>query len=659
MKKNREVICAFAAWVLSACFFMSCFMIPGLAEKINSLGNSNMLVYGMSLILFCLLFVVGMGIAHRHEVAGKTFPENVKARKTVFWLMLFIQIPFWLLCISGETEQLGSVAAKYGWHTQPAVIAAFLFLAELAIFFWACQNVCFPEKDGEWIIRLVYAALVLLVFYSMYTPNIFGRGELSDAYHGHAYFNSVYNIYQGMPYTHNVTSIYGHYGLFFKIPMELVHGDFKAFVAMVAGIGAFAHICAFLILELLVKSRVLRVLGALAVTFPVLGMRGGFYWQVWPHRVIFPMLLFLYGAWILKKELCNFWTAVGGYLICLLAILWNTETGLILTVAWAGMLISRFLSVGKIKIRRLLWLSFAQFAGMAGAVFGAYGTVNLYNILKHSPANSFEDFLIPLLSGSYMTGVLHLDMPTEPNAYMAVITLFLTGVAMGIAGWFGDKEKRRWETDLVFLLSVGALGCLVYYMNRPSYHNLDCISLSAVLLAAYLAQYGMDFVRKNGWENIARSTFYEAMRGGIGLICAASVLAMGTGNVLQFSQNSQIKENFHNTAEFEDFAQQVAAVVPANTHAFGLNVAEVYSMLHWSTQCFTMDFSDMAVRPDSLKELKEQLETEDAPAVFTNKSSLGIWQRNDPETYQWFCDTYKLNNRFSFYNEEFRYFTKR
>ena len=52
MKKNREVICAFAAWVLSACFFMSCFMIPGLAEKINSLGNSNMLVYGMSLILF-------------------------------------------------------------------------------------------------------------------------------------------------------------------------------------------------------------------------------------------------------------------------------------------------------------------------------------------------------------------------------------------------------------------------------------------------------------------------------------------------------------------------------------------------------------------------------------------------------------------------------
>lgn len=84
MKKNREVICAFAAWVLSACFFMSCFMIPGLAEKINSLGNSNMLVYGMSLILFCLLFAAGMGIAHRHEVAGKTFRRMSKPEKQHF-----------------------------------------------------------------------------------------------------------------------------------------------------------------------------------------------------------------------------------------------------------------------------------------------------------------------------------------------------------------------------------------------------------------------------------------------------------------------------------------------------------------------------------------------------------------------------------------------
>lgn len=77
---------------------------------------------------------------------------------------------------------------------------------------------------------------------------------MSDSYHGHAYFNSVYNIYQGMPYTHNVTSIYGHYALFFKIPLKLFHGDFRAFVMMLAVVGTLAHVCAFLTLQLLVES---------------------------------------------------------------------------------------------------------------------------------------------------------------------------------------------------------------------------------------------------------------------------------------------------------------------------------------------------------------------------------------------------------------------
>lgn len=659
MKKNREIICGLTAWVLTVCFFLSCLLIPGLSERISAYGNINILVYGMTLVLFCILFLAGMAWSTSRRNNSQGLTESPVAKKAALVILLGSQLPFWIVCVTRETEQVGTVSMKYGWHTQPLAVMILLFLAELAVFFWLYENLSLTEKKGEWIVWLTYAALVILIFYCMYTPNIYGRGEQGDNYHAHAYFNSVYNVYQGVPYTHNVTSIYGHYGLFFKIPMKLVHGDFRAFVLMMAGLGALTYIGAFLVLQMLVRSRILRVVAAFALAFPVLGMRGGYYWQVWPHRVLFPVLLLLYGTVILKKKRSNLLTATGGYLICLLAILWNTETGLLLTVSWAGLYISRLLSRKKWKIKELLFSIGAQLAGMLLAFVGAYGIVNLYNLSKHSPMNSVRDFLIPLLSDGYMTDILHLDLPTYPSAYMAVITLFLTGVALGIAGWFGDKEEHRWETDLIFMLSVGALGCLVYYMNRPSYHNLDCISISAVLLAAYLAQHGLDFVKNNGWKNIARITFYEVVRGGIGIICAASVLAMGTGTILQFSQNSKIKENFHNTAEFEDFAQQVAAVVPANTHGFGLNVAEVYSMLHWSTQCFTMDFSDMAVRPDSLKELKEQLETEDAPAVFTNKSSLGIWKRNDPETYQWFCDNYKLNETFPFYNEEFRYFTKR
>ena len=80
------------------------------------------------------------------------------------------------------------------------------------------------------MVWLIYAVLTILIFYCMDTPNIFGRAEAGDHFHAHAYYNSVYNVYQGLPYTDTMTSIYGHYGLLFKIPMKLVGGGFPVFV---------------------------------------------------------------------------------------------------------------------------------------------------------------------------------------------------------------------------------------------------------------------------------------------------------------------------------------------------------------------------------------------------------------------------------------------
>ena len=138
---------------------------------------------------------------------------------------------------------------------------------------------------------------------------------------------------------------------------------------------------------------------------------------------------------------------------------------------------------------------------MAGAVFGAYGTVKSLYILKHSQANSFEDFLIPLLSGSYMTGVLHLDMPTEPNAYSGSDHTVSDRNGSGNDRLVQWKKRHCWQKEFLFLLSVGSLGCLVYYINRPAYHNLDCITMPAVIMAAYWGQKGIKFIKNEEWKS--------------------------------------------------------------------------------------------------------------------------------------------------------------
>ncbi len=217
------------------------------------------------------------------------------------------------------------------------------------------------------------------------------------------------------------------------------------------------------------------------------------------------MILLLYGAVILKKNYRGFISTAVGYLICLLAVLWNTETGIFLAISWAAMYVSRYFSENQMKIGKLLINTAAHSVGIVFSILGAYGVVNLYNVLKHSPVNSLEDFLVPLLSSNYMEGVLHLDMPLYPCAYMAVITLFLMGTSVGLSGWFQKEKRQCWKRELVFLLRVGALGCMVYYMNRPAYHNLDCIALPAVILSAYFGQHGLAFIRnkeqKEFWEN--------------------------------------------------------------------------------------------------------------------------------------------------------------
>lgn len=567
-----------------------------------------------------------------------------------------------LWSIFSDTGTVGSHQPTGQWKSACLcyhVIDILLFLAELVVFFRVYANIQIREEKNDWMVWLIYTVLTILIFYCMDTPNIFGRSEAGDHFHAHAYYNSVYNVYQGLPYTDTMTSIYGHYGLLFKIPMKLVGGDFRMFVLMIAALGTLAHVCAFLVLELAVESRILRALGAVAAAFPILGMRGGYYWQVWPHRMIFPMILLLYAAILMKKQWWNRWTGLAGYLICLLAILWNTETGVILAVAWMALYISRCLAGGEWRIGRLTRTVPVHAICVTVSFFGAYGLVNLYNLSKHSPANTLGEFLIPLLSDSYMVDILHLDLPMYPSAYMGVIVLFLIGTVMGISTWFYPKQKNEGQVQLFFFLSISALGRMTYYVNRPSYHNLDCVSLSAVILLAYLGQRGMTFVKERKWKHWEEMDLAGVVNGTLGLACAAAVLAMSTGTVLQFSQNSKIKENYHNVGELEAFVQEIAEVVPENTHGFGLNVAEIYSLLHWNTQCFTMDFSDMAVIPESLQELQEQLTEADAPYVFTSRSSLPIWERNDPETYQWFSETYELDQTFPYYEEEFQFYRKK
>lgn len=662
MERKREIICGSAALLISAVFFVCCLRVQSLAEIISSYGNINILVYGMTLVLFCLVFAAGMLLFSRCEENRMVILEEMAVKKGVLFILLIGQITFYIIMISREAQGVGSVAYKYGWHTQPLLFTTVLLVAELTVFFWFYKRWTVSGKEADWMVWLVYTVLTVLILYCMYTPNIFGRDEWGDWYHAHAYFNSIYNVHWGMPYTDEITSIYGHYALFWKIPMKLIGGDFRKFVFLMAVLGAITHLLSFLVLEQLVKSRLLRILGAIAISFPVLGMRGGFYWQVWPHRMIFPSLFLLYVIWMVKRNKMGWKTALGGYSICLLAIIWNTETGIILAISWAGLYVCRILSNQNFTWKKLLGSIVIHGVCVIFSFLGAFGVVNLYNILKHSPANTLREFLIPLVSDNYMTNVLHLDIPLYPSAYMPEIVLFLIGIVMGISGWkwFCKSEcSVCWQTYFVFFMSVSALGRLVYYINRPAYHNLDCCHFSAVILMAYLGEKALVFLKNQKWKEIVEGSFYKMIRTMVGTVCVVVLVTLSTGTILQFSQNSYIKKNFHNVEEMDQFSQAVAAQIPANTFAFGMNVTELYSWLHWNTQYYSIDFCDLSVASQGATRLINTLREKNIEQLLTTQNSLPLLERYNPEGYQWFRETYTMEKTFPVHTEEYVYYVKK
>ncbi|MCF0132403.1 MAG: hypothetical protein HUJ72_00910 [Blautia sp.] len=637
MRKNQDIVSTGIALLFSALFFALCMNVPALSQAIRSKGNINILVYAGTLVLFCCVFV-----ACRAILSGKVLPVESTGFKA-FTAFLLVAMQGVLLAISTalETKQSSGVAYKYSWHTQPFVFLLAAAILEVVIFIRLYRRLEGTAREKDWLIYCLYILLTVLVIYNMYTPNIFGRNYWSDSYHGYAYYNSIFNVYMGKPYTAELSSIYGHYALFWKIPMKLLGGDYFKFVFLLAVLTGIVHACAFFVLHCTVKSQLIRALGAIAITFPVLGMRGGYYWQLWPHRMVWAMIVLVYVVITFQKGCFRWPWTVLGYALGSLAILWNTETGLVLAIAYAAVHICRYLSDERYSLLQVFSAAMLHFAAIAAAFFGAYGMVNLYNRMAGGGANTIREFMIPLLSETFVTDTLQIDLLMIPSAYMFVMGLFLVGTAVGICSWRWFSPELTWKPRVIFFLSISALGRMVYYMNRAAYHNLECVFLSAVLLLAILAENGLQVLSLKKPGELLRQPFVKMVRGCAGVVSLIVILLLASGMVLQFGENSYIRENLHNRAEIEALVDSVRTHVPENTHAFGYEIPEIYSMLGWDPHYYTIDFCDMAQSRDSGVYLMEQIRKDAPPAVFTTDRSLGTLKHFSEESYNWFLENYE------------------
>ncbi|MCH1981892.1 hypothetical protein MCG98_04810 [Ruminococcus sp. OA3] len=656
--EENSLFSGILAALTAAVFFTACLKIPALSAFISSAGNINLIVFAGTVILFCLSFLLFYRI---FCFRACSFLQHRAVRFLCFTLFSIGTLLFLTVSFLMEGNLTGGVSYKYIWHNLPLLLVIVLALIACLVFFsvWHFQDV--PVRT--WIMVLFYSGLTMLMTYTFYTPNIFGRSQAADTAHGHAYFNSVYNVFHGSAYTESTTSIYGHYALFYKIPLKILGGNFLDFMLITALIGGLCFLCSFLTLHLMVENTVIRILGCIAMTLPILSMRGGYYWQVWPHRILFPAVLLLFGAFCLRMNRLNRPTCVLGYVLCLAGVVWNTESGMICAVAWAGLWILRYFVLKTQSTLSLIKTAVFHCAAVGGVFLGAYGLVNLYNILQHSPANSLREFLFPLMSSSYMTDLLHLDLPLYPAAYMGVLLLFFIAAAWGISSMRCFQICAPSSIPVLpvfsFFLSVISLGQITYFMNRPAYHNLDICHIQAVLCLCMLADHTLPQLQVFSLRRLMKNSFAQLGKISFCALSLSVLLMLTLGTMIQYAYNSDIRKNYHDMTEFQGFADTIAAEIPPHTYGFGVSVSEIYSLLGWSTNCFTLDFTDLSVRPQVADYVIQDIQDKKVTQVFTGQATIEKMESFAPGAASWFHDHFILEKEYNFGGSTFRYFVAR
>ena len=652
-----KIAAFFGAFLLSAGLAAVCLWTPTVSEWIAKKGNVNLLVYALFLISFCLFyFCLYAWLNRKHSVCRQAslpafLAVTALTAGTVLFLIRMMQL---------EGGIYGGVSDRYVWHKLPLWLVLGFLAAEMILVLWCVREGTVHLPDQA--MYLLYGTFTVLAGYTCYTPAVFNYGA-SNRLHTNAYYNSIYNVMHGAPYTEYTTSIYGHYGILYRWPLKLLGGDFVDFILLNTVLLALCFLAMFWALHLLVRNNLLRVLGTVAMTFPYLTMRGGYYWQLWPHRILFMSLLIAYTAWCVRARRLNRITCILGYGISMLAAVWNTESGVFCAVAWAAFWILKYLCEKKWRPGGILLAAVSHGAGVVFSFAGAWGAVNVYNVFHGGSVNSIREFLFPLMTTSYMDDLLRVDLPRFPSAYMPVLGLLCLSVAWGISHMKpfdrGESESGHLVPCTAFFAGVLTLGQMSYFMNRASYHNLDIVHLPAVLLMCLLAERGMGFLKRFRVREYRKYTLPELVQGAFSAVTLGLLVALCTGTAVQYGFNTDIKTQFHNKTDIHDFAAHIAANIPENTYAFGIGVAELYSMLRWDTGCYTLDFADLSVRPQVADYVINDIREKDLPGFLVGENTAKKFREFASDQNQWLEEHYEVSQEFEFNGAVLQYYTKK
>ena len=427
---------------------------------------SDVQIYALSLIFItlCFYFISVKNISFIEKLYN-TFIHDEKNR-----ILIYLIILIFIVSLSNTFIEL-----KEWNYLQFLNLNIFKIRSELFI-----NNNILP-----FIIEIILTAFLLYILISLSNNYlaiflsivaviliIYGKFQVAiiDTHHHTAHFNSVFMVYNHIPYSKNMYSILGHYALLMQPFFKVFGLNVKTYALLMSILCGISALCVIITTFLLIKSSFFRILGILITFFIYFTMEYNYY-AVVPLRIFFPSIMILYTAIIGNRK--NILLTIIGYFIVSLSILWNAETGL---VCLASLFISNIYAYcydltfkdKKLYYNILLFIIFS-----ICSLLIAYLILNICNIyLLGGEKQNIKDLLFPLITGQ--VNYTEIKIKKLFNYWFIVVFIFLTTFIYYIKNMriFNNGDiKLKYYIPSIIYISVCALGVYAYAINRTAFFN--------------------------------------------------------------------------------------------------------------------------------------------------------------------------------------------
>lgn len=350
------------------------------------------------------------------------------------------------------------------------------------------------RRERSRLVTAVLAALAGLLLAGILFFTIIGPEHIRNIPIFHASFNAVfYSVVQvcfGRALLVDFVNQYGLYPHFLEPILGLVGLGVYSFTTLMGLLSCVAYACFYRFLARETDDEILAFLGlATMVFFGYAASRVAsrdLYLQYQPIRILFPALVLLLASSFARRPTPS--RAAGLAALAAVALLWNTDTGVILLAA--GLLLPAYDALLRRRPREVPALLLLGGAAAAGVI----GIATLYFRLRYG---GFPDWTQLFASSKvfYLYGVNMRPMPAF-GLWVPIVVVYAAALLLAAAALAEGEDTPR--ARLYFFLPVLGLGLFTYYQGRSVLDGLMMSGYPAVLLLALFAD---DLSRRPGAAN--------------------------------------------------------------------------------------------------------------------------------------------------------------